>query len=176
MRTKLLNSLNSIAQLTQADPAKAEACVERLADILQKYRCARPPCPVLVVEDDADMRKVLRRRLEKEGWAVSEAGNGRDALERVAESRPELILLDLMMPEMDGFQFLEEVRKQEEWRSIPVVVVTAKDLTPEDRLLLSGSVTQILQKGAYSQAELLREVRDRVVSCVRPAPPYTEEA
>ncbi len=148
---------------------------KRMAALLHKYRCARPPCPVLVVEDDADMRKVLRRRLEKEGWAVSEAGNGRDALERVAESRPELILLDLMMPEMDGFQFLEEVRKQEEWRSIPVVVVTAKDLTPEDRLLLSGSVTQILQKGAYSQAELLREVRDRVASCVRPATPYTEE-
>ncbi len=148
---------------------------KRMASVLHKYRCARPPCRVLVVEDDADMREVLRRRLEKEGWAVSEAANGREALERVAESRPELILLDLMMPEMDGFQFLEEVRKQEEWRSIPVVVVTAKDLTPEDRLLLSGSVTQILQKGAYSQAELLREVRDRVASCVRPATPYTEE-
>ena len=149
---------------------------KRMAAILHKYRCARPPCRALVVEDDADMREVLRRRLEKEGWAVSEAANGREALERMAESRPELILLDLMMPEMDGFQFLEEVRKQEEWRSIPVVVVTAKDLTPEDRLLLSGSVTQILQKGAYSQEELLREVRDRVVSCVRPATPYTEKA
>ena len=149
---------------------------KRMAAILHKYRCARPPCRVLVVEDDEDMREVLRRRLEKEGWAVSEAANGREALERVAESRPELILLDLMMPEMDGFQFLEEVRKQEEWRSIPVVVVTAKDLTPEDRLLLSGSVTQILQKGAYSQEELMREVRDRVVSCVRPATPYTEKA
>ncbi len=149
---------------------------KRMAAILHKYRCARPPCRVLVVEDDADMREVLRRRLEKEGWAVSEAANGREALKRMAESRPELILLDLMMPGMDGFQFLEEVRKQEEWRPIPVVVVTAKDLTPEDRLLLSGSVTQILQKGAYSQEELLREVRDRVVSCVRPATPYTEKA
>jgi len=141
---------------------------KRLAAILKKYRCAHPDCPVLIVEDDAEMREVLRRRLEKEGWAVSEAENGRVALERMAENRPELILLDLMMPEMDGFQFLEEVRKQEEWRSIPVVVVTAKELTAEDRLLLSGSVTQILQKGAYSQEELLRKVRDRVASCVRP--------
>jgi PAS domain S-box-containing protein len=142
---------------------------KRLASILQKYKCAHPPCPVLVVEDDAEIRKLLRRRLEKEGWAVAEAENGRVALERMAENRPELILLDLMMPEMDGFQFLEEVRKQEGWRSIPVVVVTAKDLTPEDRLVLSGSVTQILQKGAHSQEELLREIRDLVAACVRPS-------
>ena len=141
---------------------------KRLASILQKYKCAHPPCPVLVVEDDAEIRKLLGRRLEKEGWAVAEAENGRVALERMAENRPDLILLDLMMPEMDGFQFLEEVRKQEGWRSIPVVVVTAKDLTPEDRLVLSGSVTQILQKGAYSQEELLREIRDLVAACVRP--------
>ncbi len=142
---------------------------KRLAVILQKYKCAHPPCPVLVVEDDAEIRKLLRRRLEKEGWAVAEAENGRVALERMAENRPELILLDLMMPEMDGFQFLEEVRKQEGWRSIPVVVVTAKNLTPEDRLVLSGSVTQILEKGAYSQEELLREIRDLVAACVRPS-------
>ncbi|MCZ6481066.1 MAG: response regulator [candidate division NC10 bacterium] len=142
---------------------------KRLAVILQKYKCAHPPCPVLVVEDDAEIRKLLRRRLEKEGWAVAEAENGRVALERMAENRPELILLDLIMPEMDGFQFLEEVRKQEGWRSIPVVVVTAKNLTPEDRLVLSGSVTQILQKGAYSQEELLRKIRDLVAACVRPS-------
>jgi CheY-like chemotaxis protein len=142
---------------------------KRLASILQKYKCAHPPCPVLVVEDDAEIRKLLGRRLEKEGWAVAEAENGRVALERMAENRPELILLDLMMPEMDGFQFLEEVRKQEGWRSIPVVVVTAKDLTPEDRLVLSGSVTQILEKGAYSQEELLRKIRDLVAACVRPS-------
>ncbi len=142
---------------------------KRLASILQKYKCAHPPCPVLVVEDDAEIRKLLGRRLEKEGWAVAEAENGRVALERMAENRPDLILLDLMMPEMDGFQFLEEVRKQEGWRAIPVVVVTAKDLTPEDRLVLSGSVTQILQKGAYSQEELLRKIRDLVAACVRPS-------
>jgi CheY-like chemotaxis protein len=141
---------------------------KHLHSILQKYRCAHPPCPVLIVEDDAEMRELLRRKLEKEGWAVSEAENGRVALERMAENRPELILLDLMMPEMDGFQFLEEIRKREVWQSIPIVVVTAKELTAEDRLRMKGSVTQILQKGAYSQEELLRAVHNLVAARVRP--------
>ena len=96
-----------------------------------------------------------------------EAANGRVALERLIEQRPELILLDLMMPEMDGFQFLEEVRKHEEWRSIPIIVVTAKDLTEEDYCRLSASVAQVLQKGLYSREEMLREVRDLVAARVQ---------
>jgi len=140
---------------------------DRLAAILQKYRCAHPPCTVLVVEDDTDTRDMLRRLLTREGWAVSEATNGREALERVAASQPELILLDLMMPEMDGFAFIEALRQQDAWRSIPVVVVTAKDLTPEDRRRLNGCVEQILQKGAYSREELLHELQHLVAACVR---------
>ncbi|MFQ5593212.1 MAG: response regulator [Anaerolineae bacterium] len=139
----------------------------RLAAILKKYRCEQPPCPILVVEDDAATREMLRRMLEKEGWVVTEAENGRVGLERVAESRPEVILLDLMMPEMDGFEFVEEVRQQEAWRSIPIVVVTAKDLTEEDHRRLSGYVEKVLQKGAYSREELLTEVSELVTACVR---------
>jgi CheY-like chemotaxis protein len=120
-----------------------------------------------VVEDDADLREMMRRTLENVGWAVIEAANGRVALERLIEQRPELILLDLMMPEMDGFQFLEEVRTHEEWRSIPIVVVTAKDLTEEDRRRLTASVARVLQKGLYSREEMLREVRDLVAARVQ---------
>ncbi len=141
---------------------------ERLAVILQRYQCARPPCPVLIVEDDAGMRGLLRRRLEKEGWKVIEAENGRAGLEQMEKNQPELILLDLMMPEMDGFQFLDEVRKHEGWRSIPVIVVTAKELTPEDRQRLNGSVEKILQKGAYGREELMREVRGLVAAFIGP--------
>ena len=141
---------------------------DRLAAILQKYRCAHPPCTVLVVEDDADTRDMLQRLLTRENWAVTEATNGRVALERMAESQPELILLDLMMPEMDGFAFLEALRQQDAWRSIPVVVVTAIDLTPEDRQRLNGYVEQILQKGAYSREELLHEIYHLVAAaCVQ---------
>jgi len=140
---------------------------DRLAAILKKYRCANPPCTVLVVEDDTDTSAMLRRMLTTEGWAVTEATNGRVALERMAESQPELILLDLMMPEMDGFAFLEALRQQDAWRSIPVVVVTALDLTPEDRQRLNGYVEQILQKGAYSREELLHEIHHLVAACIR---------
>jgi len=140
---------------------------ERLAVLLQQYRCARPPCPVLVIEDDADTRQMLRRTLEREGWAVTEAANGRVALERVAACQPDLILLDLAMPEMDGFAFIEALRRQEAWQAIPVVVITAKDLTPADRQRLNGYVEQILQKGAYSREALLHMVRDLVDACVQ---------
>jgi CheY-like chemotaxis protein len=140
---------------------------ERLANVLQKYECIGPPCPVLIVEDDEAMRSMLGRRLEKEKWTVIEAANGRTALDQMRKIRPELILLDLMMPEMDGFQFLDEVRRLEEWRSIPIIVVTAKELTPEDRQRLNGSVERILQKGAYSREELIGEVRDLIIASIR---------
>jgi len=140
---------------------------ERLAAVLRRYECARPPCPVLVVEDDPVMREMLRRRLEKEGWTVIEAENGRVALGRMGQSRPDLILLDLMMPEMDGFQFLDEIRGREDWHSIPVIVITAKELSAEDQQRLNGSVEKILQKGAYSREELIHQVRDLVTASLR---------
>jgi CheY-like chemotaxis protein len=124
----------------------------------------------LVIEDDVDTRVILRRILEKDGWSVAEAGTGREALDRVAEHRPGLILLDLMMPDVDGFEFLAEMRQRPEWRSIPVIVVTAKDLSSEDRLflngslLLSGCVRRVLQKGSFSREDLLREVHTLVTT------------
>jgi CheY-like chemotaxis protein len=140
---------------------------ERLVAVLHRHGSAPSPRRVLVVEDEAATRELLRRVLEVEGWTVAEAENGRAALDRVAEERPALILLDLMMPEMDGFAFMDELRQREGWRAIPVVVVTAKDLTTEDRLRLNGYVHRILQKGAYSREDLLDEVRDLVASLIR---------
>jgi len=93
---------------------------------------------------------------------VTEAENGRIALQRVVANRPELIVLDLMMPEMDGFEFMQELRKLEAYRSIPIIVVTAKDLTPEDQRMLNGQVEAILQKGGHSGDELLREICELV--------------
>ena len=106
---------------------------------------------------------------------VVEAVNGREALERLAEHRPELILLDLMMPEMDGFAFIEELRYREAWRSIPIVVITAKDLTPDDHRRLNSYVERILRNGAYSPEELLREVRDLVTTRLRSGRTGTSE-
>ncbi|MDX1486682.1 MAG: response regulator, partial [Acidiferrobacterales bacterium] len=141
---------------------------KRLTAILQEYKHTDRPCHVLIVEDDARTREMLRTRLEKQGWPVSEAENGRIALEHMAEKLPGLILLDLMMPEMDGFQFVDQLRKSQRWRDIPVIVVTAKDLTEDDRRRLNGYVERVLQKGAYNSEELLREVCSLVRTRVGP--------
>jgi signal transduction histidine kinase/DNA-binding response OmpR family regulator len=139
---------------------------ERLIGALRKHvRCGQNR-RALVVEDDPATREMLRRMLQREGWAVDEAANGRVGLERVAQAAPDLILLDLMMPELDGFGFAERLRAEPAWRTIPVLVVTAKDLTPEERLKLNGWVEQVLQKGAYSREELLGEVRALVRASV----------
>jgi signal transduction histidine kinase/DNA-binding response OmpR family regulator len=140
----------------------------RLGAVLMKYRCAQPPCSVLVIEDDETNREMIRRMLKREGWSIMEAQNGRVALTLLAERTPNLILLDLMMPEMDGFEFVSELHKNEAWRSIPIVVVTAKILTDEDRLRLDGYVEKILQKDPTTETKLLAEVSDLVKACIRP--------
>jgi PAS domain S-box-containing protein len=144
---------------------------ERLAAILARYSRADAPRRVLVVEDDESARALIRRALESEGWEVDEAENGRVALERIAESEPALVLLDLMMPEMDGFEFLETLRDPSDPSRVPVVVITAKELTEEDHLRLNGGVERIVQKG--SRDRFLREVRDFVALHARPAAPGT---
>jgi CheY-like chemotaxis protein len=136
-----------------------------LSTILGKYRRAAGS-RVLVVEDDGPMRIILRRLMEKEGWSVTEALNGRMALDSISQGRPDLILLDLMMPEMDGFEFVEQLRHRPQWQTIPVVVVTAKDITEEDRRRLNGYVRRLLQKKAGSPDELLREVRSLMAAAV----------
>ncbi len=141
---------------------------ERLLAVLDKYRRADAPGTALVVEDDRAVRRLVRRRLEKERWTVAEAENGRVALDWLDRHRADVILLDLMMPEMDGFEFVERWRAREGWRSTPILVVTAKELTDEDRLRLDGYVQKIVRKGGHGHEEFMNEVRDLVRGCVRP--------
>jgi len=132
---------------------------QRLHQVLEKYRKLTAPQTVLVIEDDTSMREMLRRTLEKDGWQVAEAANGKMGLEQWEASSPALILLDLMMPEKDGFEFMEALRCQDHGQHVPVIVITAKDLTEEDRRRLNGGVERIIQKGATSQSEVLAQVR-----------------
>src|SRR5207237_1352772 len=110
----------------------------RLSKILKRYSCANPPCPVLIVDDDPAALASMRNMLEKQGCRVTEAVNGELALASMEQERPSLIFLDLMMPVMDGFEFAEAVRIHPEWRTIPIVVVTAADLTSQERHRLNG--------------------------------------
>ncbi len=130
----------------------------RLATLLRRLHPAPAGRTVLVVEDDENARSIIRETFEGAGWTVDEAVNGRIGLDRLDRRRPDAIVLDLMMPEMDGFEFLQQLRLREGWRSIPILVVTAMDLSAADRKLLNGGVEAILQKGLYSQQELLGEL------------------
>jgi PAS domain S-box-containing protein len=140
---------------------------DQLTAVLRKYRVKQPPHTVMVVEDDQRSRGMVTRILNKAGWQVIEAENGHIALRCLEKYIPNLILLDLMMPEMDGFEFIVNLRKCEEWRHIPVVVLTAKDVTIEDRLWLNSRVDAVLQKGAYHREELLRYVRELLIKTTK---------
>ncbi len=113
---------------------------------------------VLVVDDDPKTRDMLRRTLQKAGWTVAEAANGSEAIAALERAKPALVLLDLMMPGMDGFEVLERLHDDETWREVPVIIVTAKDLTREDVDRLNGRVVKVLQKGAYQRRDLLRDI------------------
>jgi CheY-like chemotaxis protein len=132
---------------------------------LSRYYCAEEVCSVLLVEDDIDTREIMARTLEKAGWEVSEAGNGQEALDIMSDLQPRLILLDLMMPVMDGFGFLAELRARSEWQQIPVIVITAKNLTADDRDRLNGWVEEVLEKNAYSRDQLMERVSEAVSAC-----------
>ncbi|HEY2158022.1 MAG TPA: response regulator, partial [Isosphaeraceae bacterium] len=134
----------------------------RLVATLEKYRREQAGGTILVVEDDEVTREMVRTTLEEEGWTVVEAENGRVALERIDGAKPDMILLDLMMPEMDGFDFASALRKLDRWRHVPILVMTAMDVSAEDRLRLNGHVLGILQKGSYSREALLDQIRREI--------------
>ena len=132
---------------------------QRLHTVIEKYRKPAGQQTVLIIEDDPSAREMLRRTLEKDGWQVVEAQNGKVGLAKLDATVPALILLDLMMPEMDGFEFMDALRRRGDKERIPVIVITAKDLTEEDRQRLNGGVERIIQKSATSQGDVLELVR-----------------
>jgi CheY-like chemotaxis protein/anti-sigma regulatory factor (Ser/Thr protein kinase) len=131
----------------------------QLLELLARYASGDTTRHALVVDDEPESRTMLRRALETEGWQVSEAENGRAALDQVVARSPSLILLDLMMPVMDGFEFVMEMRKRDTSWKIPIVVVTAKDITEEDRRRLSGGVVGLIEKRGLDREALLDQVR-----------------
>src|SRR6266550_5835292 len=139
---------------------------ERLTEILAKFRDISSPRSALVVDDEEADRKMLTQILERERWSVIQAEDGVVALEQVAKHRPDLILLDLMMPRMNGYQFVTELHKHDDWRSIPIIVVTAKDMSTEERIALDGYVEKVLPKHALTQDSLLGEIQDLIAACV----------
>jgi len=141
---------------------------ERLLRTLARYVAAGRKPSVLIVEDDPAQRQVVRTALESEGCAVDEARDGHEGLARLRASTPTLIVLDLLMPGMDGFEFVAALHAHPDWRRIPVIVVTAKDLTAEDRRRLEAGVAKILLKQEFDRSELLDQLR-RSIAAARAA-------
>ncbi|GEM_PF-1105806 len=124
-------------------------------------------CHVLIIEDDPDTQDVLQRTVERQGWSSQVAENGRVGLDKLRQHIPDIVLLDLMMPEMDGFEFLSTMRQNADWQSIPVIAVTSKTLTESDRKQLSLQAQKVLEKGNYTKDDLLRQIRN-VLSAYHP--------
>ena len=132
---------------------------ERLQVVLQRLRNSDAAARVLIVEDDGSTRDLLRKMLEAEGCKVDLAEDGQEALTQLEKARPDIILLDLMMPRMDGFEFVDALREKPEVSNIPIVVLTAKDLSDHDRTRLVGETRNVLRKSLHSREELASEIR-----------------
>jgi GAF domain-containing protein/CheY-like chemotaxis protein len=144
-------------------PVDRTKLIETLTSI-----CGPAAGRVLLVDDDDLVRRSVRQALEPLGWKVTEAEDGEVAVESLAAACPDVIILDLMMPKMDGFEFLNELRARPDWQDIPVVVITAKDLTEEDRNRLNGGVERIIQKS--DRDEMLRQLTREISKQVKLQP------
>jgi signal transduction histidine kinase/DNA-binding response OmpR family regulator len=147
---------------------------EGLNLMLQRFRSPARGTRILLVEDEEMQRERVRTWLEGQQWIVREAANGREALLRLREEVPDLILLDLMMPEMDGFQVVAALHGDPAWRDIPVVVITARDLSAEDRERLNSGVESVLVKERFQPSELVERIRALVLR--RPSDKAKEKA
>ena len=133
---------------------------ERLHRLVGRFRASTPPTRVLLVEDDPIQRDRVRGHgSQDQQWVVQEAANGREALARLQEEAPDVILLDLMMPEMDGFAVVAALQKEAGWRNIPVIVITARDLNANDRERLNSGVQSVLVKEMFRPADLVERIR-----------------
>ena len=141
---------------------------EHLHAIL-KRTLAPGPMKVLVVDDDEDARRLFTHYLEELQVQIRMAVHGRDALEKLAEFTPDLILLDLLMPEMDGFSFLDHLRRDARYQRLPVVVVTAKTLSAQETETLQRRALAVFRKAAF-RAEDLKAVLMEGLAKSRPAP------
>ncbi|MBT9311969.1 response regulator [Leptothoe kymatousa TAU-MAC 1615] len=130
----------------------------RLLGVLEAHLSDQPSPTILVVEDDVNAREIMGRFLQRQDWTVDLASNGREALQYLDGTTPDLIVLDLMMPEIDGFEFIQMLRQNPDWQDIPVIVVTAKALTATDQQQLEG-VARVYQKADLNRQELLSELQ-----------------
>jgi PAS domain S-box-containing protein len=150
------------AALGAADYLTKPIAKEKLLAVMAKYWQATPPSRVLIVDDDESSKLLVKTIFERGGWRATTASDGAEALAAVQREEPTLILLDLMMPIMDGFEFTTALRRNPRYTKIPIIVLTAKDVTAEDRARLDGSVKKVFSKGSITAQDLMKELRQVV--------------
>jgi len=119
----------------------------------------KTPKKILIVEDETDIAQLVKLYLEKDGFRTTIATTGAEGLKQIKSDRPDMVILDLMLPEMDGFEVVHRLSLNPDWREIPVILLTARDLSHEERRALDMGTSRIIQKGNYSRDELLAELR-----------------
>ncbi|NEP60637.1 MAG: response regulator [Symploca sp. SIO2G7] len=134
---------------------------KRLLSVLEAHLSGQDSPNILIVEDDVNAREIMGRFLQRQDWSIELTSNGREALKYLKDNKPDLIVLDLMMPEMDGFEFIQVLRQNSAWQHIPVIVLTAKALTASDQQQLEG-VARVYQKADFDRQELLSELQAMV--------------
>ena len=132
---------------------------ERLHRLVRRFQAPTRATRVLMVEDDASQRERMLGWLERPHWIVREAANGQEALDLLREEKPDVILLDLMMPEMDGFEVVAALQGDKDWRDIPVIVITSLDLDAKDRARLNSGVQSVLVKEKFRPEDLVERIR-----------------
>ncbi|GAB4222697.1 MAG: hypothetical protein Tsb005_15400 [Gammaproteobacteria bacterium] len=135
---------------------------DTLINTIQKYHTLENPINIMVIDDDEHARLILRNCLSKIDSHISEASNGQEALELLPKATPDLILLDLIMPVMDGFEFLQKIRNQKQFADLPIIVVTSKELRKDEQAYLEKSVSQVLQKASRSAQTMCQSILETI--------------
>lgn len=149
-------------------PVNGNLLITKIKGLLKDEKIGR----VLIVDDDPDAREFMARAVLRAGGDPVQAVNGKDAIKKLKLSNPSIILLDLLMPEMDGFSFIRELHKNEKWQNIPVIIVTAKDLSIEEKSILATQAKGIVQKGdGRSYSDLIKEICSQIETLVNPSHP-----
>jgi signal transduction histidine kinase/DNA-binding response OmpR family regulator len=141
---------------------------EKLLKVVDKHLARSARGPILVIEDDPDTLEITCDLLVQAGWSIQAAENSIEAIEIIEKSPPMLILLDLMMPEMDGFEVIKKLRYHPQWQLIPIIVITSVELSTSEYAQMSKQVQNIFQKGKYELQDLLNEVNEVVSSTLVP--------
>lgn len=160
MMTMLDNEWDSVERGAKTQLGKPLNREQLLAEVIQSVRMPRQ-CRILLVDHNANERETMRKSLEERGWPVDEAENGKVALAKIRDHKPSLILLDLLLPEMDGVELIGELRKRSDWRTIPVVLLTSRGTTPD---VSEGSIRGIWPKAGHAREELMLTVSSIVTS------------